>query len=96
MGGHYLSNGIVGSGRSTEIMMSNFTLSVATIVALAVLPFAAGDTASAQQKTQKLTYEQAYEKCRTEIGAGTDANAGPSRYVRGGACMKKYGYKLKQ
>jgi len=77
--------------------MPKFKLPIAAIVSLSVgLLLAAGDTASAQQKSQKLTYEQAYEKCRTEIGAGTDANAGPSRYVRGGACMKKYGYKLKQ
>ena len=76
--------------------MPKFKLSIAAIVSLSVgLLLVAGDTASAQ-KTQKLTYEQAYEKCRTEIGAGTDANAGPSRYVRGSACMKKYGYKLKQ
>ena len=71
------------------------------IIAIAALSvgilFVAADVASAQQqKATKLTYEQAYEKCRTAIGAGTDANAGPSRYVRGSACMKKFGYKLKQ
>jgi hypothetical protein len=73
-----------------------------SITAIAALSFGAmfitADIASAQQqkKPEKLTYEQAYEKCRDAIGPGTDANAGPSRYVRGAACMKQYGYKLKQ
>ena len=72
---------------------SSFLAAMAALSAGAL--FVATDIASAQQK-QKMTYEQAYERCRKEIGAGTDANAGPSRYTRGSACMKKYGYKLKQ
>lgn len=92
-----MSNGPIGSTRLKEIAMSKCNLSITTIVALSVgLMLASIDLASAQQKKQKLTYDQAFEKCRTAIGAGTDANAGPSRYVRGSACMKKYGYKLKQ
>jgi curli biogenesis system outer membrane secretion channel CsgG len=79
-------------------MMPKSHSPIIAVVALSVgTLLATTNIASAQQqKAQKLSYEQAYEKCRTEIGAGTDANAGPSRYVRAGACMKKYGYKLKQ
>jgi len=69
---------------------------IVAMIALSIgMLFAATDMAAAQ-KAQKLTYEQAYEKCRDTIGPGTDANAGPSRYTRGAACMKKYGYRLKK
>jgi hypothetical protein len=76
--------------------MRKSNLPMISVVALsAAMLFAATEIASAQ-KAKKMTYEQAYEQCRGEIGPGTDANAGPSRYTRGSACMKKYGYRLKK
>ena len=54
-----------------------------------------GDVAFAAKK--KLTYEQAYAKCKAILdkegtpGTTTQANV---RHTRGGACMKKYGYTL--
>ncbi len=63
---------------------------------LAIVTVTIADDASAASK-KKLTYEQAYAKCKAIIdkegtpGTTTQANV---RYTRGGACMKKYGYKL--
>jgi len=76
--------------------MRKSNLPIVAVVALSAGMLVAATEMASAQKKQKMTYEQAYEKCRTEIGAGTDANAGPSRYTRGSACMKKYGFKLKQ
>ncbi len=54
-----------------------------------------GDSASASKR--KLTYEEAYAKCKSimdkEGTPGTSAMANV-RYTRGAACMKKYGYRL--
>jgi hypothetical protein len=55
----------------------------------------AGDASAAAKK--KLTYEEAYAKCKTvldkegALGTSTQAN---ERHTRGAACMKKYGHKL--
>jgi len=57
--------------------------------------FCFADSASAAK--QKLTYEQAYARCKSIMdkegtpGTSTQANV---RHTRGAACMKKYGYKL--
>ncbi|HUL89081.1 MAG TPA: hypothetical protein VLU23_13000 [Pseudolabrys sp.] len=57
--------------------------------------FCFADSASAAKK--KLTYEQAYARCKSIMdkegtpGTSTQANV---RHTRGAACMKKYGYKL--
>lgn len=52
----------------------------------------AGDASAATKK--KVTYEQAWKLCKAEldkekIPSTTTSN---ERYLRGGACMKKYGY----
>ena len=63
------------------------------VAALVALGFA--DTAHAAKK--KLTYDQAYQKCKSlldkEGTAGTSLQAN-ARYTRGAGCMKKYGYQL--
>jgi hypothetical protein len=79
--------------------MSKSNLPIAAVVALSAgMLFAATEIASAQ-KAQKMTYEQAYEKCRTTDMVGTGSAAGPGAsqaYSRGAACMKKYGFRLKK
>jgi len=56
--------------------------------------FCFADSASAKKK---LTYDQAYARCKSVMdkegtpGTSTQANV---RYTRGAACMKKYGYRL--
>jgi uncharacterized protein YfaQ (DUF2300 family) len=54
-------------------------------------------TASAQEK--KMTYKEAYAKCKQELdqggvfGVNADAKA---RYVQGAGCMQKHGFRLKK
>jgi hypothetical protein len=47
---------------------------------------------------KKLSYEQAYAKCKEEVvrayPPGTSDTSG--RFLRGGACMKNYGFNLKK
>jgi hypothetical protein len=70
---------------------------LATLLAGALATvFALADNASAATK-KKLTYDQAYAKCKSIMdkegtpGTSTQSNV---RYTRGAACMKKYGYRL--
>jgi hypothetical protein len=47
----------------------------------------------------KMSYNQAFAKCKAEIGAnvpGQDTTTSAARYTAGSACMKKYGYRLKK
>lgn len=73
--------------------------SEAAAVALAtfVAAFANVPVASAQAK--KMTYEQAFAKCKQELDARGLVGANTSvaeRSSAGGACMKKYGFRLKK
>ena len=69
-------------------------LFVALLATALAMAFGFADSASA---AKKLTYEQAYAKCKSIMdkegtpGTSTQANV---RHTRGAACMKKYGYKL--
>ena len=70
---------------------------IAISSAMALVLTAGVDAATA--KTKKLSYESAFAKCKQEIGAsvpGSDATTSGARYSAGGACMKKYGYRLKK
>lgn len=72
---------------------------VSLAIALSItVPLAFPDVASAQG-TKKLSYEQAWAQCKKEISAsvpGSDSTTSASRYTAGGACMQKYGYRLKR
>lgn len=65
------------------------------VVATSALLLIAAGNASAAKK--KLTYDEAYAKCKAIMdkegtpGTTTQSNV---RYQRGAACMKKYGYRL--
>jgi hypothetical protein len=65
------------------------------VAAAAATAFGPIDTASAAKK--KLTYDQAYARCKAVMdkagtpGVGINPN---TRYTQGSACMKKYGYRL--
>jgi hypothetical protein len=69
-------------------------LLVALLTTMVAGAFGLADNASA---AKKLTYEQAYAKCKSIMdkegtpGTSTQSNV---RYTRGAACMKKYGHKL--
>jgi hypothetical protein len=54
---------------------------------------------STAAQAKKLSYEQAFAKCKQEIGAnvpGSDTTTSAARYTAGGACMHKYGFRLKK
>jgi hypothetical protein len=67
----------------------------ATVVAFAALALISGPAAAAK----KMTYADAFAKCKQEIssagvpGTGLSVAAGSSA---GGACMHKYGFRLKK
>jgi len=72
-----------------------FHRSAGTLVAaFAVFALASGPAAAAK----KMTYEQAYEKCRTELAGKTQPTAlsAVSGATVGAGCMKKHGYRLKK
>lgn len=55
--------------------------------------------ASAQQKPKKISYEEAFKRCKAfmdkekgSLGAGTTSDANKS--TRGAACMRKFGHRL--
>jgi hypothetical protein len=60
----------------------------------AVLAFSVSD-ASAQKK---LTYEQAWAKCKAEVVRNfpSDSAGTNQRYAQGMSCMQRYGYRLKR
>jgi hypothetical protein len=65
-------------------------LSLAGVLFLSGIP-----DASAQKK--KLTYEQAFAKCKEDVNRTLPTEYhSAGRYARGGACMKEYGYHLKK
>lgn len=67
------------------------------IVALsfvAIFAIAGAPAASAQAK--KMTYEQAWAKCKEQVNATVPRDADAQRQAAGGACMKKYGFRLKK
>ena len=67
------------------------------IALAATLPLTLADTASAQQRAKKLTYEQAWAECKKDVALlGGDAATTAGRYTRGAACMKQHGYRLKK
>jgi hypothetical protein len=67
-----------------------FMLSFVAALAVAGVP-----DASAQKK---LTYAQAFAKCKADVVASTPGEAAGSaaRYARGTSCMHQHGYRLKK
>jgi hypothetical protein len=74
--------------------MSRHVRYSATVMAFAA-SLALGGSASA---AKKMTYEDAYTKCRDENAGKLQAEIANSvsRYTVMGGCMKKYGYRLKK
>jgi len=66
-------------------------------VALLAASFALGFVDAASAAKKKLTYDEAYQKCKSILDKqrvpGTSLQAN-ERYTRGAGCMKKYGYQL--
>ena len=53
---------------------------------------------AAAQTAKKLSYEQAWAQCKKEVSMTNPGEAATSggRYAAGGACMHKYGFRLKK
>jgi hypothetical protein len=68
----------------------------ATLAMSVCMIFAMAGTASAQTQKKKVTRDQAWEICRKEIQKEmpmqtTNQN---QRFIRGGACMARFGHRL--
>ena len=76
--------------------MSNRLIGYAIPAIAAVALIAASGTAMA---AKKMSYEDAFAKCKQEMGAAgvnTDSQNSAARHSAGAACMKKYGFRLKK
>jgi hypothetical protein len=74
-------------------MMTLSLLRIAVAISICAA-FAMPTVASAQQKQKKVSYEQAWKLCKAALdkeGPATPLNTN-DRYIRGGACMAKFGY----
>jgi hypothetical protein len=60
-----------------------------------VMSLAFIDTAAAQ-KTKKLSYEQAWAKCKAEVDRTIPGEQQTVRASAGGSCMRSHGYRLKK
>ena len=72
------------------------SLGMSVLTCTVVLAFAGATDVFAQKK---LTYEQAFAKCKEDVTKNVNAGEGmgtAARYARGGACMHKYGFRLKR
>jgi hypothetical protein len=74
-------------------MLKLSSLGVAIALSIA-LPLGVADTAlAAKKKPEKLTYEQAWAKCKVHVDK-LAADHQSQRYSRGSACMHMFGYSI--
>ncbi len=80
-------------------MVASRILGIAATLLTAGALLAVTVPASAQQKQKKISYEEAFRRCKAfmdkekgSLGAGTTSDANKS--TRGAACMRKFGYRL--
>lgn len=81
-----------------ETMRTSKTLLLAVGISIAV-SFASPTIAPAQQAQKKISYEEAFKRCKAfmdkekgSLGGGTTSDANKS--TRGAACMRKLGHRL--
>jgi hypothetical protein len=79
------------SKRETS-MLKLKSLHVAIALSIA-MPLGAADTASAAKKPARLTYEQAWARCKVHVDK-LPSDAQSARYSRGAACMHMHGYRI--
>lgn len=51
---------------------------------------------AAAQKTKKLSYEQAWAKCKADLDRTVPGDQQINRATAGGSCMRSHGYRLKK
>jgi hypothetical protein len=74
------------------------TLAFPLVIAVPVAMLTAFAGPAAAQKVKKLTYEQAWTQCKEEVtkNVPNESTTSAARYSAGGACMHRYGYRLKK
>lgn len=78
------------SARGQAITRADLGIAIALVVAGAIgLP----DTASAQEREKKLSFEQAWAKCTPHAQQIAQWNV-QARTARGKSCMLRYGYRI--
>jgi hypothetical protein len=77
------------------VMLKIGKLSGMLVLSLAMAALCSASNASAQKK---VSYEQAWAKCKADVNANFPGEGGATagRYARGTSCMKEYGYRLKK
>lgn len=77
-------------------MIKHSTTWAITATFIAALACGGGSDALAAKK--KMSYEDAYTKCKEELAGKLqpESQNSASRYAVAGGCMKKYGYRLKK
>jgi hypothetical protein len=71
--------------------------SSATIIVLAlsaIVFLGAADSAFAQKKVRKLTYEEAWRRCKAHIDRNYIVFDHVARYSAGRSCMLRFGYNI--
>jgi hypothetical protein len=89
---------IIHRQRETRMLKHKQVAATVALTAGILLILPAVPDALAQTK-KKMTYEQAFAQCKKEIAGNvpmTDATTTAARHSAGGACMKKYGFRLKK
>lgn len=69
-------------------------LHAAVIIASGTIALSLAALAPAAAKTKKLTYDQAWAKCQSQINKAVPGDQASARMAWGSACMKKYGHKI--
>lgn len=75
------------------MLKSNRQFLVIALPLAAAFAFAAASDAFAQKK---LSYEQAWATCKAQVDKTIPGDQQTTRASAGGACMRKYGYRLKK
>jgi hypothetical protein len=66
---------------------------IIALSAAAAFAFTGAPDASA---AKKMSYDQAWAQCKSQIDRTIPGDQASARTSAGGACMKKYGYRLKK
>jgi hypothetical protein len=80
----------INEGRET--MTLRIKLSVTVLAAALAAAFVFSEASSAASKNKKVSYERAWKLCKDQLNKEKIPAQTNDRYLRGGACMKNYGY----
>lgn len=79
--------------------MQRSNLALRCAAALSVLALLAVPASAQQKNTKKISYEEAFKRCKAFIdtekgGLAHSTTNEVARHARGAACMKKFGHRL--